>query len=298
MGIERTTALTALVLCTALSEGDTVRTGDANGHALNALQFGGIGGLVVTACVTADVIDIALFIVVIFREMCLQLSLKGVQVHAVGVEDILIHLFHVVPTLGDVYLIGIRFLRLLVATADDVRGHPVVHRIGEAVILCVELLHTAATPSGMVLRVGQYLLSLRAIRVEVGVGSVDTIPMVTVQNAVVIGRRIVVTEAHAALVSSGDVPTLRVVVALRLAQIVGHPRGDVVVGEVKEGCHVVLATRQTEEGAADAVLCLFIEVMVVVIDVKYLTHLTIEQLIEGTLLQECVRCPVDTCGSQ
>ena len=38
----------------------------------------------------------------------------------------------------------------------------------------------------MVLRVCQYLLSLRAVRVEVGVGGVDTIPMVTVQNTVVI----------------------------------------------------------------------------------------------------------------
>ena len=220
MGIERTTALTALVLCTALSEGDTVRTGDANGHALNALQFGGIGGLVVTACVTADVIDITLFVVVIFREACLQLTLEGIQIHAVGVEDILIHLFYVVPTLGNVYLVCVCFLGLLAATADDVRRHPVVHRIGEAIVLCVELLHTAATPSGMVLRVGQYLLSLRAVGVEVGVERIDAIPMVTVQNAVVIGRRIVVTEAHAALVSSGDVPTLRVVVALRLAQIV------------------------------------------------------------------------------
>ena len=45
----------------ALSEGDTVRTGDADGHALHALQFGGIGGLIVTACVTADVIDIDVY---------------------------------------------------------------------------------------------------------------------------------------------------------------------------------------------------------------------------------------------
>ena len=298
MGIERTAALTALVPRAALSEGDTVRTGDTDGHALHALQLGGIGGLVVAACITADVIDIALFVVVVLRETCLQLAFEGIQVHTVGVEDILIHLFYVVPTLGDVYLVGIGFLGLLAATADDVRGHPVVHRIGEAVVLCIELLHTAATPSGMVFRDCQYLLSLRAVRVEVGVGSIDAIPMVTVQNAVVIGRRIVVTEAHAALVSSGDVPTLRVVVALRLAQIVCHPRGDVVVGEVEEGCHVVLATHQTEEGAADAVLCLFIEVMVVVIDVQYLAHLAIEQLIEGTLLQECVRCPVDACRNQ
>ena len=287
MGIERTAALTALVLRAALSEGDTVRTGDADGHALHALQFGGIGGLIVTACVTADVIDIALLVVVILRETCLQLTLEGIQVHAVGVEDILIHLFHVVPALGNVYLVGVGLLGLLAATADDVRRHPIVHRIGEAVALGVELLHTAAAPSGMVLRVDQYLLSLRAVRVEVGVGGVDTIPMVTVQNTVVIGRRIVVTEAYAALVSSGNVPTLCIVVALRLAQIVCHPRGDVVVGEVEEGCHVVLATHQTKECAADAVLCLFIEVMVVVIDVDDFTHLAIEKVVEGTLLQEC-----------
>ena len=185
------------------------------------------------------------------------------------------------------YLVGVGLLGLLAATADDVRRHPIVHRIGEAVALGVELLHTAAAPSGMVLRVGQYLLSLRAVRVEVGVGGVDTIPMVTVQNTVVIGRRIVVTEAYAALVSSGNVPTLCIVVALRLAQIVCHPRGDVVVGEVEEGCHVVLATHQTKECAADAVLCLFIEVMVVVIDVDDFTHLAIEKVVEGTLLQEC-----------
>ena len=243
--------------------------------------------MIVTACVTADVIDIALLVVVILRETCLQLTLEGIQVHAVGVEDILIHLFHVVPALGNVYLVGVGLLGLLAATADDVRRHPIVHRIGEAVALGVELLHTAAAPSGMVLRVGQYLLSLRAVRVEVGVGGVDTIPMVTVQNTVVIGRRIVVTEAYAALVSSGNVPTLCIVVALRLAQIVCHPRGDVVVGEVEEGCHVVLATHQTKECAADAVLCLFIEVMVVVIDVDDFTHLAIEKVVEGTLLQEC-----------
>ena len=101
-----------------------------------------------------------------------KLTLEGIQVHAEGVEDILIHLFHVVPALGNVYLVGVGLLGLLAATADDVRRHPIVHRIGEAVALGVELLHTAAAPSGMVLRVGQYLLSLRAVRVEVGVGGV------------------------------------------------------------------------------------------------------------------------------
>ena len=90
VGIERTAALTALVLRAALSEGDTVRTGDADGHALHALQFGGIGGLIVTACVTADVIDIASSLS-LYLETCLQLTLEGIQVHAVGVEDILIH---------------------------------------------------------------------------------------------------------------------------------------------------------------------------------------------------------------
>lgn len=42
-----------------------------------------------------------------------------------------------------------------------------------------------------------------------------------------------------------------------------------------------------KECAADAVLCLFIEVMVVVIDVDDFTHLAIEKVVEGTLLQEC-----------
>lgn len=81
----------------------------------------------------------------------------------------------------------------------------------------------------MVLRVGKHLLPLCTVGVEVRVGSVETCPMVAVDDAVVICRGIIVAQTHAALVTSGDVPPLGVIVALRFTHVIGHPRGDVVV---------------------------------------------------------------------
>lgn len=81
----------------------------------------------------------------------------------------------------------------------------------------------------MVLGVDKHLFPLCAVGIEVRVGSIETCPVVTVDDAVVICRRIVVTETDIALVTPDDIPALGVVAALRPAQIVGHPRGDVVV---------------------------------------------------------------------
>ena len=106
------------------------------------LQFGGIGCLIVVACITAYIIGIAFLVVIPFAQPGLQLCLEGVQVHRIGVENSLIHFFCPVPTLVHLYLVGVclLFLSFLFAT-DDVAVQPVADIVGKAVILIVELLY-------------------------------------------------------------------------------------------------------------------------------------------------------------
>ena len=193
MVIQRTATTLAFVLCGSLPQLHTVTAGHADGHALASLQLGGIGGLIVVACATAYIIGIAFLVVVQFIQSGLQLCLEGVQVHRIGVEDGLIHFFHLIPTLIHLYLIGVCLLLLsFLLAADDITVHPVTDAVGKAVFQVVLLLHLCSRPSCMVLRILQDCFPLVAVRIEVGICGVDSIPVVTFQYAVVIGRRHIV----------------------------------------------------------------------------------------------------------
>ena len=193
MVIQRTATTLAFVLCGSLPQQHTVTAGHADGHALTSLQLGGIGCLIVVACATAYIVGIAFFIVVQFILSGLQLRLEGVQVHRIGVEDGLIHFFHLIPTLIHLYLIGVCLLLLsFLLAADDITVHPVTDAIGKAVFLVVLLLHLCSRPSCMILRVLQDGFLLAAVGIEVGIRGVDSIPVVTFQDAVVIGWWLIV----------------------------------------------------------------------------------------------------------
>ena len=58
--------------------------------------------------------------------------------------------------------------------------------------------------------------------------------MVTIQNAVIISRRIVVTQIDTASIHTVDIPSLGVVHAHTFKGIVGNPGGHIVIGEVKK----------------------------------------------------------------
>ena len=106
----------------------------------------------------------------------------------------------------------------------------------------------------MILRVLQDGFLLAIVGIEVGILGVDSVPVVAFQDAVVIGGRYIVAQFFSSLVSSGDIPSLRVVVSCRLIQIVRHPRGEVIVGKREKSCHVVLASNHAQEGVAYALV--------------------------------------------
>ena len=68
----------------------------------------------------------------------------------------------------------------------------------------------------MILRVLQDGFFLAIVGIEVGILGVDSVPVVALQDAVVIGGRYIVAQFFSSLVSSGDIPSLRVVVSCRL----------------------------------------------------------------------------------
>ena len=127
-------------------------TGHADSGNLTVLEFLGIGGLIGLFAVVAQVVNIAVLIVVIVSKSGVQTSFEGLKVHGIGVKHILILDFCVVPRLCDMYLIGV-CLGILpaFALAQDVSGGVIVDVIRKAVIGIVELLYTATTPSGMIL---------------------------------------------------------------------------------------------------------------------------------------------------
>ncbi len=138
----------------------------------------------------------------------------------------------------------------------------------------------------MVLRVLKDCFLLTAVRIEIGIRGVDAVPVVAVQDAVVVGRRIIVAETHASSVPSCDVPPLRVVVALRLVKIVGHPRSQVVVADVEELCHAVLAANHAEQGVADVLVERLEQGIVMGVQVANLADLSRKEFVEGVLLQQ------------
>ena len=69
------------------------------------------------------------------------MCLESVQVHGVGVKQILVNDFLVVPTFRDVDFVGVCFLGLLLSFFDDVTVLIIIDGVIESVIGIVELLH-------------------------------------------------------------------------------------------------------------------------------------------------------------
>ena len=177
-----------------MAQGGPVRAGDADGHALASFKFGGIRCLIVVPRVGSYVIDIAVLVLVEFRQTGIELRLEGLQIHSVGIEYLFIHDFLMVPAFLDMYLVGVSLLCLLAAAADDVGVLPVVDAVSVAVILVVELLYTVSRPSGISFRVGESLFPLRGIGIKTGVARFETGPLTAVQDAVVVRGRVIVTQ--------------------------------------------------------------------------------------------------------
>ena len=288
MAVQRTAALAAFVLGRTLSEGRAVRTGHADGHALAALQLGGVRRLVVVPGIGSDIVGVPLLVFVDFRQAGVELRLEGVQVHRIRVKYILIDDFLPVPALGHVDFVGVCFFGLFPATADDIGLLAVTDGVSETVVLVVQLLHPVARPSGIPLRVGEGLLALRGVGIEPGVGGLETGPFAAVQDAVVVRGRIIVAQRHAALFPAGDVPPLGVVIPGGFVHVVGNPRGQVVVAEVEQPGHILRAAHHVEQEPSGILFRSFVQVAVMVIQVEYLFHLAVHQVMERAGLQQGV----------
>ena len=72
--------------------------------------------------------------------------------------------------------------------------------------------------------------------------------MVTIENAVVIGGRIVVAQADASSIYTVDIPPLGVIHAHAFKGIVGNPGGGIVIGEIEQVCQSFFASDEIEYG--------------------------------------------------
>ena len=198
--------------------------------------------MIILTAVTAYIVCIAILVVIEFGETCIQLAIENIQVHGIAVKDIFINCLLPVPTLGDSDIVSIGLLGLLALARDDIRLLPIAHVIGEAVIPAVHLLHKTPRPACMPLRILKDGLSFSTRGVIARVRGVDTIPVITLDDGIVISGRRITGKCLATRIKSVDVPTLCVILSLRLAEIIGHPRCKVVVAQLKESCDIVLAT--------------------------------------------------------
>ena len=78
------------------------------------------------------------------------------------------------------------------ALAQNIGTAPIVDIVIEAVIAVVKLLDSATTPSSMILGVLQDSFPLAAVWIEVCVSGINAIPMISIKDTIVIGRRVVV----------------------------------------------------------------------------------------------------------
>ena len=86
-----------------------------SGH-LTVLQLSGIGSLIVFLAVASQVVGVAFLIVIIVCETRVHADLECLEVHGIGVKDILVLDFRIIPRFGHMNLIGIGF-SILTATA-------------------------------------------------------------------------------------------------------------------------------------------------------------------------------------
>ena len=119
--------------------------GDADGGHLTVLHFLSIRGLIVFLTVMPKIVCITIFVVIIVCK-------SGIQVHGIGVKDILIFDLGMIPRLGDMNLIGVGFgILAALALAQDISRRVIADVVGVAIIGVVKLLNTASAPSCIIL---------------------------------------------------------------------------------------------------------------------------------------------------
>ena len=166
---------------------------NAYGCSFTSCNFLGISGLVVSLWVTWKVIGVTFLVVIEFYQTCIQPCLEGLQVHRVGIKDILIGNFFVVPTLWHMYLVSVGFGILLFLFTEYIARYVVCHTIFEAVVWVVQLLNLTSAPTCMVFRVSQCSFSFCRCWWIVFVLCADTIPVITFDYSVIVCRWIVIT---------------------------------------------------------------------------------------------------------
>ena len=100
--------------------------------------------MVTLPCIGCYVIDIAFLVVIELREAGIELRFERIQIHRIGIEDILIDHLRPIPTLCHVYLVGVCLLCLFVTLTDDIGLLSGIDSIGVAIVAIVELLHSAS----------------------------------------------------------------------------------------------------------------------------------------------------------
>ena len=149
------------------------------------------------------------------------------------------------------YLVGVCFgILTAFLFAENVCRWIVVDAVVIAVIWVVELLHTATAPTCMILRVLKCCLSLWGRRIKIRIFCADAIPMVTIQNSIVIRRRVVVAEFLASLVNTVDVPSLCVILSHGFTGIVGYPCRSIVIRQREKVGNAILSTYELQQGIA------------------------------------------------
>lgn len=109
----------------------------------------------------------------------------------------------------------------------------------------------------MCLRVLENGFALTAVRTKVRVFGVDSVPVIAIQDAVVIGRRFIVAQCFATLVNPVDIPPLGVVPAHAVVIEQGLPLCEVVIGEVEEVFNAFFTSYELQKGIAYTVIKAF-----------------------------------------
>ena len=126
----------------------------------------------------------------------------------------------------------------------------------------------------------------------------NAIPLRTIDDGVVISRRIVVTQHLTAVIASVDIPTLSIVLSHSFTGIVRNPGGDIIVWQVEQVGKTFLTSDKSEDGSPCIIIKLLIEGIYIVCNGDDRTDLAVDYAVEGATLQNGSRDIADTCWSK
>ena len=116
----------------------TVMAGDTDGGSLTTGHLLRICSLIIFFAVTAQIVGVTVIVVIVISKTGFQPSLECCQVHGIGIKDILVFDFRVIPAFRDMNLIGIGFGILpALLLAKDIAVTIIVDVIGVAIIAVV-----------------------------------------------------------------------------------------------------------------------------------------------------------------